>query len=171
MHDRSAQLKAAPSSSEAEDSAAPTTSRRRGTDVAAYIAGFVAGEGTFTATGRNYTFAVVLGEVDAESCELMRSFLGVGHVYHYPRRKPHYDDFVVFQVRKTADLVNVIIPFMDEHLPSSFKREQYAVWRANVVDYWQNGMKRRRACTVEGCERAQRGRGVCRTHYYALYGR
>jgi hypothetical protein len=130
----------------------------------------VAGEGTFTGTNRKYTFAVALGEVDAASCELLHSFFGVGHVYHYPRRKPHYDDEVVFQVRKTAHLVRVIIPFMDEHLPPSFKREQFAAWRADVIDHWEYGIKRRRQCSMDGCERPQRGRGLCRTHYYRVYG-
>jgi hypothetical protein len=129
----------------------------------------VAGEGTFTGTKRKHTFAVMLGEIDAESCELLRMFFGVGHVYHYPRRKPHYDDFVLFQVCKTSDLVNVIIPFMDEHLPVSFKRQQFEVWRAKVLDFWENEMKRRRPCTIEDCEQPQRGRGVCRAHYYELY--
>ena len=131
----------------------------------------MAGEGTFTGTKRKHTFAVTLGEVDAGSCELLRSFFGVGYVYHYPRRQPHYDDEVAFQVCKTADLVNVIIPFMDEHLPASYKREQYTEWRAKVINFWEHDMKRRRPCTVDDCERPQRGRGVCRIHYYALYGR
>jgi LAGLIDADG DNA endonuclease family protein len=171
VHDQSVPSKDAASSCEAGDSAAATTSRPRGTDLGAYIAGFVAGEGTFTGTKNTNVFAVMLGEVDAETCELLQSFFGVGHVYHYSRRQPHYDDFVVFQVRKTADLVHVIIPFMDEHLPSSYKRQQYDAWRCKVLDFWEFGMKRRRSCTVDGCERPQRGRGVCRTHYYRLYGR
>jgi hypothetical protein len=129
----------------------------------------VAGEGTFTGTNRKHTFAVTLGEVDAGSCELLRTFFGVGHAYHYSRRQPHYDDEVAFQVCKAADLVNVIIPFMDAHLPPSFKREQYTVWRAKVMSYWDYQMKRRRPCTVDGCERPQKGRGVCRIHYYELY--
>jgi hypothetical protein len=157
--------------SAAADSAALTTTRRPATDLAAYIAGFVAGEGTFTGTKRRHTFAVSLGEIDAATCELLRAFFRVGHVYHYPRRKPHYDDEVSFQVCKTEDLVNVIIPFMDEHLPPSFKRQQYEPWRAKVMEFWDTGMKRRRQCTAEGCDRPQKGRGVCRIHYYALYGR
>ena len=151
--------------------AGSTTTQQPAIDLAPFIAGFVAGEGTFTHNGRNFTFAVALGETDAGACELMHAFFGVGHVYHYPRRQPHYDDEVVFQVRKTGDLVNVIVPFMDEHLPMSYKRIQYLEWRVNVIDYWEHRMKRRRPCTVDGCDRPQKGRGVCRPHMYEFYGK
>ena len=75
-----------------------------------------------------------------------------------------------FQVRKLKDLVDVVVPFMDEHLPASHKREQYLVWRAQLLDYWEHRARRRRACTVEGCEKPQRAKGVCRGHYYERFG-
>src|SRR5437868_8237236 len=65
-----------------------------------FLAGFVMAEGTFTRTDPpRFTFAVRLGESDAGMCESFRKFFGVGTVHHYARRKPHYDDEVVFQVR------------------------------------------------------------------------
>jgi len=162
---------AATGSFAARVSADLTTTCSRGTELAQFIAGFIAGEGTFTYNGRNYTFAVALGATDAGSCELLYAFFGVGHLYHYPRRKPHYDDVAVYQVRKTRDLVNVIVPFMDEHLPISYKRAQYVDWREKVLDYWDHHMKRRRTCTIEGCDKPQKGHGVCRHHMYELYGK
>ena len=171
MHALSVRSQDATSSCEDAAFADATISKPPGTELAAHIAGFVVGEGTFTSTKRAHTFAVMLAEVDALSCELLRSFFGVGSVYHYPRRKAHFDDFVLFQVRKTADLVQVIVPFMDEHLPPSFKRQQYTEWRARVMQFWDHDMKRRRPCKIEGCELLQKGRGVCRRHYYALYGK
>jgi hypothetical protein len=171
VNDPSVPSPVATSTSAGKGSVAPTTTKPPATDVAGYVGGFVAAEGTFTRTNRNHTFRVSLGEVDAVSCELLRAFFGVGHVYHYARRREHYDDEVVFQVRRTQDLVNVIIPFMDEHLPASYKRQQYGAWRAEVIDFWDYQMKRRRNCTIDGCGRPQKGRGVCRIHYYALYGK
>jgi hypothetical protein len=151
----------------------PTTTKRPATDVAAFIGGFVAAEGCFHARSREgwFGFAVALGAEDVEMVELLHAFLGCGRTTWRKRRKEHYDDEVSFVVRKMRDLVETVIPFMDEHLPPSYKREQYEVWRAQVLAYWDTGMKRRRPCTVEGCEVLQRAKGLCRGHYYARYGK
>jgi hypothetical protein len=133
---------------------------------AAFIAGFVVGEGSFIQSGRRFRFAVQLGAIDSSSCEALRTFFNVGRVYWSPRRKPHHDDVSTYTVQALPELLNVIVPFMDEHLPASFKREQYSEWRGALVDYWENRAKRRRPCTVEGCDIPQRGRGLCRRHYF-----
>ncbi len=70
-----------------------------------------------------------------------------------------------------ADLIEVVVPFMDEHLLSSHKRTQYLAWRADLLDYWEHKAKRRRPCTVDGCDEPRRARGLCRRHYYQRYRR
>ena len=60
---------------------------------------------------------------------------------------------------------------MDEHLPPCHKRAQYDAWRAELIDYWDNRARRRRLCSIEGCDRPRRAKGLCRQHYYAGYGR
>lgn len=100
--------------------------------IAAFLGGVVAAEATF-ASGRALRFAVTLGARDLETCELFRDFLGCGTIYRYPRRKPSYDDEVVFQVRRIRDLVEVVVPFLDEHLGDSYKREQYLAWREHLA--------------------------------------
>lgn len=133
----------------------------------------MAAEGTFVATtGRRFRFAVSLGAVDSQLCDLLNAFFGVGRISTSPRRKPHFDDEVCFYVQALADLVGVIVPFTDEHLPPSHKREQYLVWRDRLLDYWDHKAKRRRTCTVEACDQPQRAKGgCCRAHYYQRYGR
>lgn len=118
----------------------------------------------------SFTFAVALGAEDRESCALLRTCLGVGSVRAYARRKEHFDDEACLAVRKLRDLVEVIVPFMDAHLPPSHKRVQYLVWREQLIDYWENRARRVRPCTVEGCEKPQRAKGVCRHHYYVRFG-
>jgi hypothetical protein len=117
-------------------------------ELASFIAGFIAAEGTFSRVvlprREAFTFAVALGATDAGACELLHEFFGCGTVHHYPRRRAHYDDEVRFQVRKLRDLVDRVVPFMDEHLPPSYKREQYLVWRAHLLDYWENPPRRTR---------------------------
>jgi hypothetical protein len=154
-----------------EDCADTTTTWRRDTDpVAAFLGGFTAAEGCFTGDGRGFLFAVGLGATDTETADAFAAWFGVGHVHHRRRREPHYDDEVTFSVHRTGDLVNVIVPFMDEHLPPSSKREQYLAWRARVMEYWETGMRRRRLCTIEGCDAVQRAKGLCRRHYYLAFG-
>lgn len=136
------------------------------------MGGFVAAEGTFVVSGirPSFTFAVALGATDRESCALLRAVLGVGHVRAYQRRRAHFDDEICFQVRKLAELVEVIVPFMDEHLPASHKREQYLAWRAELLDHWEHRARRRRTCTVPGCTSPRRAKGLCRHHYYERFG-
>ncbi len=122
-----------------EDYAASTTTVQPVTEyLADYLGGVVVGEGCFTKSGMptKFTFSVSLGAADFDTCNLLKSFLGVGHLVHSPRRQPHYDDEVAFQVRKLADLAHVVIPFMDEHLAPSHKRVQYSAWREEVLDSW-----------------------------------
>ena len=66
------------------------------------------------------------------------------------------------------DLVEVVVPFMDAHLPASYKRGQYLAWRADLVDYWEREARRVRPCAFPGCEEPRRIRGLCRPHFRAV---
>ncbi|MEX2659689.1 MAG: hypothetical protein WD232_08325 [Acidimicrobiales bacterium] len=122
-------------------------------------------------TGVRFRLAVGLAATDAMSCHLLSDLLGVGTITRSTRRKLHYDDEVSWQVQSVRDLVEVVVPFMDEHLPPSHKRDQYLAWRAALLEYWEHGMRRRRPCRRDGCEEPSRCKGLCRRHYYAAYGR
>jgi hypothetical protein len=105
--------------------------------LAAFVAGFVAAEGCCTSAptsrGRRFAFRVALASVDAEVCHLLHAFFGVGSVRTYARRRPHHDDECVFAVQGRRDLVEVVVPFLDAHLPPSHKRDQYEAWRAALL--------------------------------------
>jgi len=138
--------------------------------LAHYLVGFVVGEGCFSHSGSTrFVFEVGLGAVDRSMCEALREFLGAGHVYQYPRRKAHYDDEAIFTVQSLKELVGAVVPFMDEHLPPSYKRQQYVEWRAKLLDYWEHKAKRVRPCTVDGCEASRRAHGLCRHHLYEIH--
>jgi hypothetical protein len=114
-----------------------------GTDaLAPFIAGFVAAEGTFVHSGRRFTFAVGLGGIDASSCHALHEYFGRGSVTTAARRRPHYDDEVTFAIQSLRDHVEVTVPFMDEHLPPSYKREQYRRWRGELLAYWNTRARR-----------------------------
>jgi hypothetical protein len=117
------------------------------------LGGVVAAEGTFTVahieradgTSRpSFTFAVMLGAIDRATVELFAQYLGVGRVRTYPRRQEHHDDSVVFAVRAFGELIDVVVPFMDEHLPPSHKRRQYLAWRHQLLAYDRVRRGRRR---------------------------
>ena len=118
-----------------------------------------------------FRFAVSLAAVDAATCDLLLNFFGVGHIFSTPRRQAHYDDEVTYQVRAFRDLVDVIVPFMDEHLPPSYRRKQYEAWKAHLLDYWEHRAKRVRPCAEPDCDDPRRAKGLCRHHYYLAYGR
>lgn len=142
--------------------------------LSAFIAGVTAAEGCFSRTSGwppVFIFEMGLGAVDGQTCELLRDFLGVGRIVHFARRKDHYDDEVSLQVRRLRDLVEIVVPFMDEHLLPSHKRRQYLEWRTQLLDYWENHARRRRTCTRDGCQRPQRAKSLCRRHYYQIYRR
>jgi hypothetical protein len=141
------------------------------TEVLDFLGGFVAAEGTLVRTGRRFAFRVALGARDRATCELFAMCLGVGAVAMSPRREEHYDDEVTYSVQSLRDLVEVVVPFLDEHLPPSYKCEQYLAWRSELLAYWQHKARRRLPCTVDGCDQPQRAKGLCRRHYYAAYGR
>jgi hypothetical protein len=121
-----------------------TTTDLRATDTAAFFGGFAAAEGCFTRTGRRFRFAIGLAAADSGMCIAFARILDCGTVHRYPRRRPHYDDEVVFVVQSHRDLVDVVVRFMDAHLPPSYKRSQYVVWRAELLDYWEHRSRSRR---------------------------
>lgn len=144
---------------------------RPGTEVAAFLGGFVAAEGTFVQTGERFRFAVALGAHDLRTCELLRDFLGVGTVRVYARRAVQNDDEAIFAVQAIDDLVDVVVPFLDEHLPPSFKREQFRSWRSCLLDRAARMRRGRTPCSVDGCDDPVRASGYCRAHLYRCLGR
>jgi hypothetical protein len=73
-----------------------------------------------------------------------------------------------------ADHHRATIPFADAYLPPSAKRRQFEHWRSSLVVYerdrptqWGRGPS---TCSVDGCDGAVRGRGLCRHHYHRATG-
>ncbi len=101
---------------------------------------------------------------------MAREVLDCGRLQESARRQAHYDDEIAFSVAAIRDHIRVTMPFMDEHLPVSYKRDQYLEWRGRLLDYWEHDAKRVRACSVPGCAAPRRARGLCRRHLYSAHG-
>ena len=150
-------------------SAGAITTVRPGTEhLADFVGGFVAAEGCFTGDGdRRFRFSIGLGARDAGMCELIHDVLRVGSIVHSPRRKAHYDDEVQFAVQATRELVDVVVPFMNAHLPSSHKRQQYLQWRERLLHFYKHRY-RRWPCRFDGCSELARAFGLCQEHLRAI---
>jgi LAGLIDADG DNA endonuclease family protein len=140
-------------------------------ELASFLGGLAAAEGSFNRTLTKFRFAIALAEIDAGLCEMAAAVLGTGRIYNYARRQPHFHDEVLFVVRPIKELVEKVVPFMDIYLPISKKRKQYLAWREELFHHWENAARRRRVCTAQGCGELQRGKGLCRRHYYLQYRR
>lgn len=106
------------------------------------MAGFVAGEGTFVHTPpRRFRFAVSVSSCDAAMCLLAHDFLRVGSVTTSAPRRANHTEVVTFAVQSLVDLVEVVVPFMDEHLPPCHKRDQYLSWRKQLLRYWRTSAR------------------------------
>ena len=127
--------------------------------LAAWVGGFVAAEGSFcttiTPSHRRFLFQVGLGAVDGAVCQLLLELFGAGRIVTHRRRRPHFDDEVAFVVTRLGDLVDVVVPFMDAHLPPSHKRQQYEAWRAELLGYWE--LKVRYSPTASSTSHSTRG--------------
>lgn len=137
-----------------------------------FLGGFVAAEGCFSRSGeRRFRFSIAVAASDSGMCRVARDLLQAGSIYRQPRRRPSYEDESIFVVQSLRELATRVVPFMDEHLPPSHKRDQYLVWREALLDYWKHTARRSRLCSVRGCSRRMRAKGLCRHHYFRRYAR
>ena len=149
------------------------------------LAGFVAGEGSFSvatssrthANGepiRRFVFTVQVEIRDRALLEVLRDFLGVGSVRTRLARKANWQPEAAFDVTSIKAHQDATIPFADRYLLPCAKRDQFEAWRASMTAYverfdvrWGRG---RSTCSIDGCEQLVRGRGLCRRHYYRVTG-
>lgn len=150
------------------------------------LAGFVAGEGSFYdtragddrvdgSTRTRFVFQVTIAERDRQVLEALQTFLGnAGYIRDVAVRNERWLPLVTYRVHSRIGIRTKVIPFCDQFLLSSAKRDQYERWRddfcayeANHPTQWGRGPS---ICYEPGCDRPVRGRGLCRSHYYRETG-
>ncbi len=154
-------------------------------NVSAYVlGGFVAGEGCFYtaplpafADGsrrRRFVFQVTVARRDRALLEELRSFLGYGSIADRRARRPEHQPTTTFSVASFRAHREATIPFAERYLLPSAKRDQFERWRGEMEEYleahpsrWGLGPS---PCSVPGCGKPVRGRGLCRAHYYRATG-
>ena len=102
-------------------------------DVADFLAGFVAAEGCFAHSGARFRLAVALADDDVAGVELLRAFTGVGTICRSPPRSERTKGAVIWAVQSRVELLDVVVPWLDDHLAPCHKRQQYEAWRAALL--------------------------------------
>jgi hypothetical protein len=107
-----------------------------------WVIGFVDGEGCFSIgfnrqsdrQGRNgyrtgyqvsHRFAVTQGASSVVCLEELHSFFRVGRIARNARRDNHRDDLLQYRVDRRTDLLEVVIPFFQEHPLRTSKRHDF----------------------------------------------
>lgn len=114
-----------------------------------WIAGFVDGEGTFSVSVfRNRTtslgwqvfpeFVVTQGLKGLEALEVIQGHFKCGKIYINRRNDNHREDIARYCVRSLKDLIEVIVPFFEEHQLVTAKRLEFQKF-ARVVGLMENG--------------------------------
>jgi hypothetical protein len=148
------------------------------------LAGLVAGEGCFTVgpIGRRndgserlrFRFMMTMADRDLPAVSALRALVGAGSIMHRPPQRANCQPTVTMVVGGRRALREVVITFFDRHLIAGHKRTQYLRWREEFTAYekrfpsnWGAGPS---PCSVPGCDKPVRGRGLCRAHYYRETG-
>ncbi len=150
------------------------------------IAGFVAGEGSFSVTTDDpptrkdgsrrlrFVFGVAIASRDRPLLVAMQAMLGVGCIEERRSSNPRWQPISRYSISSRLAHRNVTIPFFEEHLLPCAKRMQFDRWRERFSAYEEAHPTRigfgPSSCSAPGCDRPVRGRGLCRSHYYRATG-
>jgi LAGLIDADG endonuclease len=116
---------------------------------AGWVVGFVDGEGCFSIgfvrqpdragragyrTGYQvvYRFVVTQGVASAPAIEELHEFFGVGRIYRNRRHDNHKEDLLQYRVGRLPDLLEVVIPFFEEHPLRTAKRRDFEKFAACI---------------------------------------
>ncbi len=155
-------------------------------DVGFFLAGLVAGEGSFIVSRKlpafangdtrlRFVFQVTMADRDRPLLEVLQTFLGFGSLYDRPtRRVGRWLPTVSFTINSISAHRAATIPFAERYLLPCAKQNQFEQWRAALdafdVAHPNRYGKGPSPCSEPGCDLSVRGRGLCRSHYYRVTG-
>jgi len=146
------------------------------------LGGFVAGEGSFTVarSARSFhdgtprlrwVFQVTVASRDRHLLEALRRLLQVGSIHDVAPQRAHWQPTSTYAAASRRSAHRAVIPFAERYLLPGAKRRQFERWRDALLTFertrptrWGLGPS---PCTVPGCAKPVRGRGLCRSHYRA----
>jgi hypothetical protein len=117
---------------------------------------------------------ITMADRDLAAVSAVRSHLGAGSIMRRPPPRANCQPTVTMAVSGRKGLREAVLPFFDRYLIASHKRTQYLRWRERFTAYEQRFPSNWGAgpspCSVPGCDKPVRGRGLCRAHYYRETG-
>jgi hypothetical protein len=113
------------------------------------VVGFVDGEGCFSvALQRNAIlrsgwqcqprFSVSQSVSSIDALRDLQAFFRVGAIYRNRRRDNHRNDMASYQVIRRSDLLEIVIPFFEDHPLRTAKRNDFKLF-AEVVRWMESG--------------------------------
>ena len=150
------------------------------------LGGFVAGEGWFATKTSSipfkrdgsprlrFVFGVTVATRDRPLLEALACFLGHGVIRDTPSVHAGRQPLSQFAISSSAMHRAATIPFAEQYLLPCLKRRQFEVWRDALADYEDRRPSQYgrgpSPCSIAGCGKPVRGRGLCRSHYYRATG-
>jgi hypothetical protein len=150
------------------------------------LGGIVAGEGCFSVTRSTpepridgsvrlrFVFSLTMATRDRDVVEALAHVVGVGSIRRIPPRQVSHLEQVCYTVNSRRAHFSATIPFMEQYLLPSAKRDQFERWRDALIEHERAHPskygKGPSPCSEPGCEKPVRGRGLCRSHYYRATG-
>ena len=126
-----------------------------------WLAGLLEGEGSFVAKRGGTWLTIAIEMCDRPTISAAATMLGASSVTR--RRDPRHDRWT--PTYRAAVVGNRAIPWMRELRPMMGQRRRRAIDRAlaswTPIRLWPAPAN----CTVSGCSRPHRGRGLCHAHY------
>ena len=149
------------------------------------LGGLVAGEGCFTTSRRlpsfadgqprlRFKFSVEMASRDRQLLEQLRDFFGRGSIHDTPARPAELAAHEHLPHRLNCRSPRRDHPFGEAYLLDCAKRRQFEEWKEALRKYEDENIRRSRRvrsrCSMVGCDKPVRGRGLCRQHYYRATG-
>lgn len=121
-----------------------------------------------------FIFQVTVADRDLALLESLRHFLGHGSIRRRPRPVETWLPAATYSITSHRAHRLATIPFAESYLLPCAKHVQFERWRDRLDECERTHPNRHgkgpSPCSVDGCEKPVRGRGLCRSHYYRATG-
>lgn len=107
-----------------------------------FISGFVAGEGSFSASKnkdrphKRYRFGITMAQRDGKILKKIKKyFKNAGKYYETESRQEEWKPQAIYTVQDIPHLIKIVIPFFKKHnFKEAHKQKQFDEWKKRLLD-------------------------------------